>query len=877
MIIRVRSFELFRVIGSLLLLLLTMTPIYGQLADDFEDGDFTIGTVWSGNDGLFTVVDQGGNLALRSNSPGVANYYLSTPSTLASDARWEWFIDLRFATSGANYVDTYLMSDNADLSAVQNGWFVRMGGTSDLVELYKRVSGINTLIISSPPGIINSSTSNPFKIRVERSAANDWTLLFDDGNTGTFASAGPVSDATMSSCSHFGIYVVQSSAASPINNHFFDDFVAGNIPVDFTAPVLLSADVISTTIVDLVFDEPLASASVTPTTNYVINNGIAVQSAALNGSTTVRLTLTTPLIGNTTYTVTVNGVEDPTGNACVDQVANFQFVVPVMPVYRDVVINEFMADQSPVVGLPEVEFVELFNTTTDRTFDLAGWKFTDGTSTATLPNYVLGPGQYVLITSAVGSTLFPSVPNRISVTSLPSLNNDGDNLALTAADNTLIDAVNYALSWYRDAVKSAGGWTLEQINPYAPCSGAANWIASNAPLGGTPGAINSVFDPTPDTTPPTLVSVQVQSTTELVLVFNEAMNAGSLVAGGYSITPLLAVANASAVVGTDNRVLLTLSSSIVVGTVYTLSVIGVTDCTGNMIAANNSGSFALPEPISAGDLMINEVLYDPDPNGSDFVELYNRSQKTLSLANLQLANETNGAIASNHVITTDAVLLLPGEYILLTASVSDIAARYRQSHVDRFLEMSMPSYNNGNGSVVLLDAASAVLDLFRYDDNLHFTLVNKPEGYSLERIDPDRPTSDNTNWQTASDVAGRATPGFRNSQYSATASPSGEMTIEPAIFSPDNDGFEDVLTVVYHFDQAGFVGTLSAFDVAGREVRKLMENQLLGVEGAISWDGILDDGSKGRMGPYIMLFEVFDLSGNTERYRKTVTLAHRLD
>ncbi|MEZ4740032.1 MAG: hypothetical protein R2818_11905 [Flavobacteriales bacterium] len=78
-------------------------------------------------------------------------------------------------------------------------------------------------------------------------------------------------------------------------------------------------------------------------------------------------------------------------------------------------------------------------------------------------------------------------------------------------------------------------------------------------------------------------------------------------------------------------------------------------------------------------------------------------------------------------------------------------------------------------------------------------------------------------------------------------------------------------------DQAGFVGNLTVYDITGREARKLMESELLGTEGSISWNGLLDSGSLARMGPYIVLLEVFDLNGNVERFKKTVTLAHRLD
>jgi len=688
-----------------------------------------------------------------------------------------------------------------------------------------------------------------------------------------------VTDGTHTSATHFGLRIEQSTAASAVNNHFFDDIIAAPIPVDNTPPELISATAISATQIDLSFSEVLDQLTAEEENNYDISPFNSAAAAVLDGTdpSLVHLTLAIAMQNGNTYTITVNGVEDLAGNACSNETLDLLFVVPDVALPGDVVINEIMADPTPAVGLPEAEFVEIHNATTDKTFDLAGWTLSDGSTTATLPSTTLQPGDYAIVIDDAAAPLFSSFTNLVVVSTMPSLNNDGDSLVLSSDAAETIDAVRYELGWYNDDAKDDGGWTLERIDPVTPCSSSGNWTASNDPSGGTPGAQNSVYDPAPDSAPPSLTAVQVVDENTLDLVFDEPMNALSLAAATYVISPAIAVSSAQAVSGTDDRARLTLASPIVVGTVYAITVTGAADCTGNAIGAANTGTFALPEPVVAGDLIINEVLYDPIETGSDFVELYNRSNKTLSLQGLQLANETNGAIANLRVISNEPYLLLPGEYILLATSTNDIAARYPQSRTDRFLQMSLPGYNNGNGAVVLLDGANATLDLFRYDDALHFELVNKSEGYSLERVDPDRATDDPTNWHTASDVAGRATPGFENSQLSRTPEPQGEMTIDPAIFSPDQDGYQDLLTIAYRFDQPGFVGTIIVYDVAGREARRLMENQLLGSAGAISWDGILDGGSKGRMGPYIVVLEAYDLAGNVETFRKTVTLAHRLD
>ena len=262
-----------------------------QVSDDFSDGDFTADPVWSGDDALFTV-DAG---QLRSNSPGAANYQLSTPSTQAAEAQWELFVDLKFSTSGANYVDVYLMSDNADLASGVNGYYVRMGGTQDRLELFRSNGGTATSLIVSPDGIVNSSSDNPFRIRVKRDVNDLWTLDYDDGATGTYLTAGTATDATHGSSTHFGIRIEQSSAAGPINNHFFDDILVGAIPVDLTPPQVVSVTAISDMLVDVLFDEPLDPATAGDANNYDIQPFIGVSTAVLDGTDPALVHLTPAL------------------------------------------------------------------------------------------------------------------------------------------------------------------------------------------------------------------------------------------------------------------------------------------------------------------------------------------------------------------------------------------------------------------------------------------------------------------------------------------------------------------------------------------------------------------------------------------------------
>ena len=170
----------------------------------------------------------------------------------------------------------------------------------------------------------------------------------------------------------------------------------------------------------------------------------------------------------------------------------------------DVVIDEIMADPTPQIGLPNNEWLELKNTTT-APINLQNWRIGDATGqSGPMPNFTLQPDSFVIICTGSAVAAMSAFGTTISVTSFPSLDNDGDQLFLRSANGRTIHAVSYTSGWYQNEVKKDGGWTLEMIDTKSPCAGISNWKASIQVTGGTPGKKNAVDAINNDATSPKL-------------------------------------------------------------------------------------------------------------------------------------------------------------------------------------------------------------------------------------------------------------------------------------------------------------------------------------------------------------------------------------
>jgi len=858
-------------------ILVNTLPVRAQFTENFNDGDLTNNPAWSGGTANWIVNP---SFQLQSNNTIANNtYYLCTANALATTAQWEFFCSENFNPSSANYIDVFLTASASDITqSSTTGYFVRLGGADDEVSLFRKDNGTVTKIIDGTNGILNNSI-NDVKIKVTRDASNQWILTRDINTTGNFIE-GIITDATYLSSAFFGILVKQSTA-SFFQKHFIDDIKVTAFVPDLIAPVIQTVTAYSATSVDMLFDEPVDPVSSQVAGNYSVNNGIGFPASAVKDASNpalVHLTFSGSIPIRTNLQLTVNGVKDLPGNAVSNVVFVFSYFVPL---HYDIVIDELMADPTPLVGLPDIEWLELRNTTA---FDinLQGWRIGKPSGQSGLmPTFILKPDSFVIVCAGSSAATMSAFGTTISVTGFPSLGNTGDLLYLQAPSGSVIHSVNYTDAWYQNELKKDGGWSLEMMDTHNPCSGITNWKASVDVKGGTPGKKNSVDAVNPDQSSPKLLRAYATDSVNIVLVFDEPLDSSiASTVTNYSISDGIGnPVTATPLTFFPDRVNLLLAgaSALLRNKTYTVIVNGETDCRGNAVSISNTARLGLYEHTDSLNIVINEILFNPRSTGNDYVEVYNRSNKILNLRNVYIANRnTTGVISNIAQFSDEDYLLFPQDFMVVTESKALVLNDYVANNPDAFVEVgSMPSFSDDAGDVIILNEQGNIIDEVAYKDDWHFKLISNDEGVSLERIDYNADSQNEQNWHSAATNVGYGTPTYKNSQYRTDAGVPGDITVTPDIVSPDNDGTDDFATINYSFSEPGYVANITVFDAAGRLIRNLQLNALCGISGYFRWDGLGEKNQKIPAGIYIIYTEVFNQKGKTKKFKNVIVLARR--
>ncbi|KYG84041.1 hypothetical protein AWW67_02695 [Roseivirga seohaensis] len=638
--------------------------------------------------------------------------------------------------------------------------------------------------------------------------------------------------------------------------------------LDTTAPLVVSLYAESETQLKITFNEAMNTASIL-TSTFNLSGGLQVSSVEiLDGlGQVILVNLSSAFQRGVVYSITLSDLSDCEGNVISTVTKNFS--LGAVPAYQELIFTEIMANPSPSQGLPVVEYLEVFNASS-KIISLEGLTLSDGASSTTLGNFNLNPSEYLILTANSDKAKLDPYGNVLGVSSWPSLNASGDKVSLKLG-NQVIHSVDYSSAWYRSSSKANGGYSLELIDLSYACVEQSNWKASEAVVGGTPGAQNSVNGINPDLVGPELIKAVALNDSQIQLMFNEKLAVSSFLSNNISISGGISVSSIS--LGSDAKsASLNLSSALVPNTAYQITVENITDCSGNLILANaRQATVVIAVEAAALDIVINEILFNPKTGGVKFVEIYNQSNKYINLKNWRIEGKTN-----DRVISTEDIIIGPSSYKTITTDGDILKNQYASTELSTILELSsLPSMPSDAGVVRFVNSKAIVIDEVEYNEDYHSSLLSSVDGVSLERIRFSGLSNDANNWQSASSQSGYATPGYQNSQAQSQPSTVATFSIEPKTFAPDVAGSANFTTINYEFDNSGNVITVSIYDSNGNLIKNVSQNSLVGTTGFFRWDGITNSGEKARLGYYLILFEIITPSGEVTIKKETVAIGTR--
>ena len=440
------------------------------------------------------------------------------------------------------------------------------------------------------------------------------------------------------------------------------------------------------------------------------------------------------------------------------------------------VLSEVMFDPSGSEYYDE--YVELFNTSETESVDLTGWSIGDEAELDGLveagDGMVLGPGQFGLILDSgyfEKSDRYDPLPEEALILTIDDKSfGKGGWSNSTAESVILVDTEGNEIARFVYSLGNAPGHSEEKIILEGG-DGPENWADARVE-GGTPGRRNSItpFDhdvavydwgigysppvPLPGedvTITATVHNLGLRPVRDIeVTVFEDAD--GDTVLDEEE--PYLTQVISDPLAWKDSSEVVFVWSEVASG-IHTLWV--WVRLEEDEDPSNDRAMGLLSVSYRPRDVVINEVMFAPPTGESEWVELLNRSDRSVDLNAWTFSDEDS---LSAKRMTNESFPLGPGEYVVIAAD----SARFVQTFPDvpsqvLFLGEGWPALNNSGDAAVARDATGKIIDWVPFgEEQLRGRKV------SLERINPELESADPNTWTAHVTKAG-GSPGARNSVY----------------------------------------------------------------------------------------------------------------
>ncbi|MBK9270982.1 MAG: lamin tail domain-containing protein [Saprospiraceae bacterium] len=829
---------------------------------------------WSGDTNHFTI-NSNQQLMLSAPSAGSSFLYRSY-DYISSEQVWTVYLKLDFSPSNTNKFRWWLSMNQAD-PMTADGYYIEIGenGSEDNWKLYVK-SGNNSRLLGEGVKSVLASEPAVVRLKIKRNEDLNWMVESDYSGHKSFSLEGLFVDTIQMNFNQSFMGILCTYTETRKDKFILDDLGIAIPALDTLPPRIIRAQAVERNRLQIEFDEePIDSAALKSDNYWVVDFGrpsSIIKEAASNKI--YHLIFQSDFENSKNYILKYQNLEDKNGNKQTDDAEiAFRSEWPDLPGIGDLLISEFMADPTPSAGLPDAEFIELYNNS-NRIFDISNFVIADASSSSSpFPYYLIGPGEYLILCNVADTTSFQQYGNTLGIRSLPALNNTGDEIILLSSSKMILHQLNFDQNWYGNTPKKEGGYSLELQKPNQYCKGSSSWAVTQSNIGGTPGQINSVFDQSFDLNGPEIINVTAVSKWEIKLLLNEALHADlNHVTDLYMIDQGITIATADVDPDNPHCVLLLLNQALLDSVQYSLIFKDAKDCSGNM-APTQTVQFQLPSAPSAGDLLWNEVLFNPVSGGSDYVEIVNVSQKIVLVKDIFISNPRTSTLL--YKVNLD-LTIAPDDYLVFTPDRKNILDNFPYADSFKIFQISLPGFDDKEGDLVMstpIGGRQVLIDSFSYSNSWHHPLVRDENGVSLEKIRPVLSSLEKNHWQSASSRVNYGTPGLKNSQYLDTISGDSKKPYKDfdRVISPNGDAYRDFLSIEFDLDQAGYKLRAEVFTPSGQLV-KTLSNEIIGTQDLLIWAG--DDNMERILpsGNYILRLSLIHPAGKRSNYSELIVV-----
>lgn len=836
-----------RILGFLTLMTLSVNGSC-QFYDDFSNDLYN----WSGDTALFQINDNE-ELQLDNQGSGDVRIWQSVESM--DSAFWQGEILLDFSPSNSNRLEIWCISQGPEL---EDGLVLQIGESGeDSLRVIEVQDGLESPIGAlGLPSFLKDVVEFQFQLKCDASSS---TLMISYDNESSSLSW----QKSYAGSSKFDFLIRCQHTSTRADKFYFDKLAVGQLPIDTIPPQLEKVEIIDSSQIQFYFSEELDSLN-DPKINFIpyLNVNEIIQLPHLG---VWRLILDDGMKSGTAYSFSIEAVMDLAGNYSQVIRGEIQYVEvePIAPF--DILITEVLPDPTPAKALPECEFVEIYNTT-NHFFSLSDLLLADASSQVFLPDSLMYPGERIILCDLSCEGAFKPFGRVVGVENFPNFNNDGDDVILVDFIGRIIHKISFTKDWYGDRKRSEGGFSLEMKFIEDLCLGSSNWHAAEESQCGTPGKVNSVSNETYQPKPIQCLQIDASSDYKIDFSFDRQLS---------QIQDLLILKLDEEVIPkqikiSDSEMQVLLPELLSIGQPYKIQMLQLKDCRGEVINSPLEYEVFVPRPADSGEVVINEVLFNPRSGEKDFFEIVNTSKDYLKIDRLCL--EVRTEVDTNYECVIGPFILAPGQPMAFTEDTLLLSSSYACGDM---APMKLPTLPDDRAELRLFEfnfAWQKTLDESTYNEDWHSPVLLSREGVSLEKRASQFNGGDPMTWQSASTAVGYATPGLKNSSSATHDSSSQFVSLIDDSFSPNGDGNKDVLEIYIQPDKAGYDLQVSIFDFNGHPIRDLVNRALIGDHYHVVWDGADNDGHLQTIGLYLVLAEMAHPDGDLFRKRIAVVL-----